>query len=67
MKPGQWAATTEFKLNYLAPITEGSIEAEAQVISITRSTAVVRIDIRNKGRLACAAQGLVLIRDPKPR
>jgi len=27
MKPGQWAATTEFKLNYLAPISEGSIEA----------------------------------------
>ena len=67
MKPGQWAATTEFKLNYLAPISEGIIDAEAQVISITRATAVVRIDIRNEGRLACAAQGLVLIRDPKPR
>ena len=67
MKPGQWAATTEFKLNYLAPISDGTIEARAQVISITRSTAVVRIDISNKGRLACAAQGLVLVRDPKPR
>jgi uncharacterized protein (TIGR00369 family) len=67
MKPGQWAATTEFKLNYLAPITEGSIEARAEVISLTKSTAVVRIDIRNQGRLACAAQGLVLVRDPKPR
>ena len=32
-----------------------------------RLTALVRIDIRNEGRLACAAQGLVLIRDPKPR
>jgi uncharacterized protein (TIGR00369 family) len=67
MKPGQWAATTEFKLNYLAPISDGSIEARAEVISLTRSTAVVRIDIRNEGRMACAAQGLVLVRDPKPR
>jgi uncharacterized protein (TIGR00369 family) len=67
MKKGQWAATTEFKLNYLAPISEGRIVAEARVLSITRSTAVVRIDVSNEGRLACAAQGLVLIRDPRPR
>ena len=67
MKKGQWAATTEFKLNYLAPVSEGTLEAEARVVSITRSTAVVRIDVSNEGRLACAAQGLVLIRDPKKR
>ena len=67
LKKGQWAATTEFKLNYLAPISNGVIAAEARVVSITRTTAVVRIDVSNEGRLACAAQGLVLIRDPKPR
>jgi uncharacterized protein (TIGR00369 family) len=67
MQKGQWAATTEFKLNYLAPISQGSIVAEARVISITKNTAVVRIDVSNDGRLACAAQGLVLIRTPKPR
>ena len=67
MQRGQWAATTEFKLNYLAPISEGSIAAEARVISITKRTAVVRVDVSNEGRLVCAAQGLVLIRDPKPR
>ena len=67
LQKGQWAATTEFKLNYLAPVSEGTLEAEARVVSITRSTAVVRIDVSNEGRLACAAQGLVLIRDPKKR
>ena len=33
---------------------------------MTRTIAVVRIDVSNDGRLACIAQGTVLIRDPKP-
>ena len=28
MKKGQWAATTEFKLNYLAPVSRGTIVAD---------------------------------------
>jgi uncharacterized protein (TIGR00369 family) len=66
MRRGQWAATTEFKLNYLAPVKSGTLVAEAQVIAFTRTTAVVRIDVSNDGRLACIAQGTCLIRDPKP-
>jgi 1,4-dihydroxy-2-naphthoyl-CoA hydrolase len=66
MKRGQWAATTEFKLNLLAPVTQGIVRAEAEIISLTRATAVVRIQVENEGRLACIAQGTVLIRDPKP-
>src|SRR5262245_19041052 len=66
MKRGQWAATTEFKLNLLAPATEGKLRAEAEIVSLTRATAVVRIQVENDGRLACLAQGTVLIRDPKP-
>jgi len=27
---------------------------------------VVRIDVTNEGRACCAAQGTVLIRDPRP-
>jgi len=65
MKQGQWAATTEFKINYLAPVSEGLLEAEAEIVSMTRSTAVVRIEIRNGTRTAGAAQGTVLIRDPR--
>ncbi|RMF23858.1 MAG: PaaI family thioesterase [Deltaproteobacteria bacterium] len=65
MKPGQWAATTEFKINLLAPVTEGTVRATAHIVSMTRSTAVVRIDVENQGRLCGLAQGTVLIRDPK--
>jgi uncharacterized protein (TIGR00369 family) len=66
MKRGQWAATTEFKLNLLAPVTQGKLAVEAEIVSLTRATAVVRIQVENEGRLACVAQGTVLIRDPRP-
>jgi 1,4-dihydroxy-2-naphthoyl-CoA hydrolase len=62
---GAWAATTEFKLNYLAPITTGVLAATARIVSLTKRTAVVRIDVENEGRLACAAQGTVLVMAPK--
>jgi 1,4-dihydroxy-2-naphthoyl-CoA hydrolase len=62
---GAWAATTEFKLNYLAPITEGTLDATARIVSLTKRTAVVRIDVENEGRLAGVAQGTVLVMAPK--
>ena len=65
MQPGQWAATTEFKLNYLAPVSAGKVSADAEIVSMTRTTAVVRIEVRNDDRVACIAQGTVLIRDAK--
>ena len=65
MTRGQWAATTEFKINLLAPVTKGVLIADATVLSMTKSLAVVRIDVSNEGRLAAVAQGTVTIRDPK--
>ncbi len=65
MKRGQWAATTEFKINLVAPVSRGTVRAEAKVVSISRTQAVVRIEIANEGRLAAIAQGTVTIRDPK--
>jgi uncharacterized protein (TIGR00369 family) len=62
---GAWAATTEFKLNYLAPVSTGVLDACARIISLTKRTAVVRIDVENDGRIACAAQGTVLVTAPK--
>jgi uncharacterized protein (TIGR00369 family) len=67
MPPGSWAATTEFKLNYLAPVTGGVLSAVAQIVSLTKRTAVVRIEVTNDGRLACMAQGTVLVMPPKPK
>jgi uncharacterized protein (TIGR00369 family) len=62
---GAWAATTEFKINYLAAVTAGVLDARATIISLTKRTAVVRIEVENDGRLACAAQGTVLVVQPK--
>jgi uncharacterized protein (TIGR00369 family) len=62
---GSWAATTEFKLNYLAPVTKGVLDATATIVSLTRRTAVVRVDVVNEGRLVCTAQGTVQIMAPR--
>ena len=65
MKEGQWAATTEFKINLIAFVFKGTVEARAEIANLTRTQAVVRIDVSNEGRLAAIAQGTVTIRDPR--
>lgn len=65
MDVGKWAATTEFKLNYMAAIRGGTLTAKSEVVSMTRSTIVVRALVENAGRLCCSAQGTLLIREPK--
>ena len=65
MEPGSWAATTEFKLNLIAPVRAGILHAEADIIAMTKRTAVVRVDITNDGRAVGAAQGTVSIK-PAP-
>jgi 1,4-dihydroxy-2-naphthoyl-CoA hydrolase len=65
MKPGQWAATTEVKLNYIAPVQAGVVETESTVLAMTNRSAVVRGEIHFQGRLACAAQGTLTIVDPR--
>lgn len=64
MARGQWAATTEFKLNYLAPVKKGTLQAESTVISLGKRAAVVRVDVTSEGRLVCAAQGTLLVSEP---
>ena len=64
MKPGQWAATTEFKLNYLKPVRNGTLTAESIVMAMGKRSAVIRVDVTNDGKLACVAQGTLLISDP---
>ena len=65
MPKGSWAATTEFKVNLLAPVSGGKLEAVAEIVSMTKSTAVVRIDVSNDGRVCAAAQGTVTLRPPR--
>ena len=65
MPEGSWAATTELKINLLKPVSGGTCTATAEVISMSRTTAVVRIDVANDDRLVAAAQGTCLIMAPK--
>jgi 1,4-dihydroxy-2-naphthoyl-CoA hydrolase len=67
MPKGSWAATTEFKVNLLAPVSGGRLEAVAEIVSMTKSTAVVRIDVQNDGRRCAAAQGTVTLRPPRDK
>jgi len=64
MAKGQWAATTEFKLNYLATVKAGELRAESTVVSMGRRSSVVRVEVVNDGRLVCTAQGTLLISTP---
>lgn len=61
---GHWAATTEFKLNFLAPVRGGTVAAEAVILSMSKRSAVVRIDATAQDRLVAAAQGTVTIVAP---
>ena len=65
MPDGYWAATTEFKINLLAPVKSGVCVATAEIINMSRRLAVVRIDVENEGRLAAVAQGTCTIAAPK--
>lgn len=58
---GQWAATTEFKLNLVSTVRGGVLRAEATIVAMSRRTAVVHVEVTNDGRLAGMAQGTVLI------
>ena len=63
---GKWVATLEFKVNYLAPVRPdaGWFDAEAQVISLKKRLAVIRIDVKSKsGDHIATAQGTGYIRE----
>ena len=62
---GRWAATTEFKVNLLAAVRGGSVEARSTIVSLTRRTAVVQVEVDNDGRPCGLAQGTVLIAEPR--
>jgi 1,4-dihydroxy-2-naphthoyl-CoA hydrolase len=64
MPRGQWAATTEFKLNYMAPVKGGTLTAESKVLALGRRTAVVTVEVTNGEQLVCVAQGTLLVSDP---
>lgn len=68
MERGQWAATTEIKVNYLAPLKAETVDAEATVLAMTKRSAVVRCEVYRRDearRLLAAAQATLTIVDPR--
>ena len=65
MPVGSWAATTEFKVNLLAPVSGGTCRATAQIRSMSRRLAVVGIEVENADRLVALAQGTCTIVAPR--
>jgi uncharacterized protein (TIGR00369 family) len=62
---GHWGATTELKLNYVAPVTRGVLRVDASVLAITNRSAVVRAEAFQAERLVAAAQGTIAIVAPR--
>lgn len=62
---GAWVATTEFKLNLLRAVSEGTCVATAEILALTRRTGVARVDVISDGVPVCAAQGTVTIVPPR--
>lgn len=65
MPAGCWGATTELKLNYVAPAQAGALDAQATVLAMTKRSAVVRGELHDGDRLVCAAQGTITIVQPR--
>ena len=63
VKRGQWAATTEFKLNLLAPVTTGCVSATAEIISLTEDHRRRPDPRRERGPARSPRPGH---RDPRP-
>lgn len=63
--PGSWAATTEFKVNLISPVREGTVVARAEIVAMTARTAVVRVDVSNHSQPVAFAQGTVMIKAPR--
>ncbi len=62
---GAWVATTEFKLNLIRPVSDGTVTAVTEIIALGGRTGVASIRISNHDTLVCAAQGTVSIIKPK--
>ncbi len=60
---GKWVATLEFKVSYLEAVREGTMVAEAEVLSLKKRVGTVRVEVKNGDALAATAIGTVYIRE----
>lgn len=58
--------TIEMKINYLEPIVDGTVVAEAYVLRSSRRSAYAEVDLWAHGKLAARATTTYMIRDARP-
>jgi acyl-CoA thioesterase len=64
--PGERCATLEIKINYVAPVSEGRLAAEAWVVARTARVAVLEARVQAGGdRLVALATGSFYIQTPR--
>lgn len=65
LDPGQSCTTLEIKINYLAPVTQGDLAAEASVVARTKRTGVLEARVHGDGgALVAVATGTFCIQSP---
>ena len=66
--PHTRVATIEFKINFLEPVIEGTVFAEARVLRKGRTTAVAECDVRDAKHLLIAKALLTFsVAHPRPK
>jgi acyl-CoA thioesterase len=67
LDPGEQCATLEIKMQYLLPVTRGTIAAEAGVVERTRRIGVLEARVSDDGdRLVALATGTFYIQPARP-
>jgi acyl-CoA thioesterase len=65
--PGERCSTLEVKINYLAPVTNGRLMAEAQVVGRTKRIGVLEARVHaDNDRLVAVATGTFYIQSAQP-
>lgn len=68
LREGHYCATIEVKMNYLAPVRQGTLTAETEVVKQGRNVAFTESKVRDeRGRLVATASGSMFIVRPDGR
>ena len=67
LEPGERCATIEVKIQYVRPVEQGGLRAEARVVTRTRRIGVLEARVHGAEDLVALATGTFFIQSPEPR
>ncbi|SRR6266545_3737730 len=67
LERGERCATIEVKIQYVRPVEQGSVRAEAHVVTRTRRIGVLEARVHGGEDLVALATGTFYIQSPEPR